>query len=479
MDQKKLRKIITVICIVTVSVFVLALTAACVIDKRHTVVELRGENTVTVPYKGTYTERGATAYSDGQVFGCIKNDLPVTTVGDVDTDKLGEYEITYSASFLWMNGSAVRTVCVVDSAAPVITLTGDVTAEASWFNGYTEEGFSAIDDFDGDITDKVERTELVDRIIYTVSDSAGNVATAERLLDYSAGIPILTLSGSEELSVKASTDYQDPGCTAADSLGNDLTEFIVKTGDVIPYQPGTYEIVYSVSNDMGDTVSATRTVNVIGSTLPDTVYPTTKTIYLTFDDGPGPYTSQLLDVLARYGVKATFFVTNLYGYSDMIGREFREGHTVAVHTKCHDYYTIYASEDAYIEDFNAMQSIIYQQTGTYACLFRFPGGSSNTVSRFNEGVMSRLTVDMEALGYKYFDWNVDSDDAGHTRSTDGVFENVIAGVEGKTYSVVLQHDIKDYSVDAVERIILWGLENGYRFEALSATSPDAHHGLNN
>ena len=45
--------------------------------------------------------------------------------------------------------------------------------------------------------------------------------------------------------------------------------------------------------------------------------------------------------------------------------------------------------------------------------------------------------------------------------------------------MVLQHDIKDYSVNAVEQVLIWGINNGYVFRALDASSPNAHHGINN
>ena len=220
----------------------------------------------------------------------------------------------------------------------------------------------------------------------------------------------------------------------------------------------------------------TRTVEVEPVELPPVVQPDEKTIYLTFDDGPGPYTEALLDVLAAYDVKATFFVTSEYPeYEDMIGRAYREGHTIAVHTASHNYYQIYASEQNYLDDFYAMQEVIYRQTGEYTQLFRFPGGSSNTVSNFNPGIMSRLTGMMNSLGYQYYDWHVDSGDAGGTRSTAGVVANVTSGCAERRTTVVLQHDVKDYSVDAVEQIIIWGRQNGFTFRALDLTSPTAHH----
>ena len=83
------------------------------------------------------------------------------------------------------------------------------------------------------------------------------------------------------------------------------------------------------------------------------------------------------------------------------------------------------------------------------------------------------------LGYQYFDWDVDSGDMGGTKTTAGVVENVIDGCTGRKSTIVLQHDVKDYSVAAVEQIILWGLRNGYTFRALDLTSPPAHHPVNN
>ena len=112
-------------------------------------------------------------------------------------------------------------------------------------------------------------------------------------------------------------------------------------------------------------------------------------------------------------------------------------------------------------------------------MIRFPGGSSNTVSRINPGIMTRLVQAVTDAGYQYYDWNVSSGDAGLTTDTDVVYQNVIDGIRSHNVSIVLQHDSKGYSVDAVERIIQWGLANGYTFLPLTPSSPKAHHRLNN
>ena len=106
-------------------------------------------------------------------------------------------------------------------------------------------------------------------------------------------------------------------------------------------------------------------------------------------------------------------------------------------------------------------------------------GGSNLVSKFNEGIMTTLTEAVQDAGFQYFDWNVDSNDAGGALRAKTVAANVLGGVENRRISIVLQHDIHDFSVDAVEDIIIWGLKNGYTFHALTENSPTCHHRVNN
>ena len=115
-------------------------------------------------------------------------------------------------------------------------------------------------------------------------------------------------------------------------------------------------------------------------------------------------------------------------------------------------------------------------------LMRFPGGSSNLVSKKYDGgthIMSYLSREVENRGFTYFDWNVTSGDAAGVTTPEGVYEQVVNGLKYDGSSVVLQHDIKGYSVDAVERIIAYGLEHGFIFSKLDASSFNAHHSVNN
>ena len=204
------------------------------------------------------------------------------------------------------------------------------------------------------------------------------------------------------------------------------------------------------------------------------------TIYLTFDDGPGPYTERLLDILKAHDAKATFFVTHVFSqYENLLKREAKEGHSVAVHSYSHDYNKIYASDEAYWADFDAMQEVIEKQTGEKTTLFRFPGGSSNTVSNAVPGMMTLLVKEANAKGLHYFDWNVASGDAGATTSSATVLQNCKVGAANHKNAVILCHDVKEYTVNAMEEFITWGLQNGYTFAALTPESDGAHHQVKN
>jgi peptidoglycan/xylan/chitin deacetylase (PgdA/CDA1 family) len=251
-------------------------------------------------------------------------------------------------------------------------------------------------------------------------------------------------------------------------------------GTVDHNRAGTYTITYSVTDSFGNTTKVTRTVTVKAASQPDVNTPGGKVIYLTFDDGPSKHTQTLLDVLAKYNVKATFFVVNTgYQMNKMLNAIVDAGHGIGMHSISHDYDKIYASEDAFFNDLYGMQKIIKDATGVTTTLMRFPGGSSNKVSKFNPGIMTRLTQAVTDQGFQYFDWNVSSGDAGGTKDTNQIIKNVTQGIGSKKSAVVLQHDIYSYSVAAVEEIIQWGLANGYTFQALTPSSPTCHHQVNN
>lgn len=443
-------------------------------------INLNGSPKETIEYGDTYTEQGATAAFNTPASKNVP--LNVTIKGSVDSSKLGTYHIHYKAKKGIFSVQKSREVKIVDTKSPIIELNKIDGYYPKTGETYQEEGFTATDNYDGDITSKIKRTEDKNVITYTVSDSSGNKTSVQRTIEYNDGIaPTITLNGDSDITIKAGTRFEDPGCTAKDSHGNDISDSVSVSDNISTYRAGTYTITYSVTDKFGNKASIDRTVTVEAVKQTATTSSGNKVVYLTFDDGPGAHTQQLLDILDKYNVKVTFFVTNVNsGYENMIAKEAAAGHTVAIHSASHDYKKIYSSVDAYFADLNEMSDIIYAQTGQRPKLIRFPGGSSNTVSlKYCSGIMTTLTKAVTDQGYKYFDWNVSSGDAGGTTSTEEVYQNVVNGMKSHNVSVVLQHDIKGFSVNAVERIIQWGLANGYTFLPLTTSTEDVHHGVNN
>jgi peptidoglycan/xylan/chitin deacetylase (PgdA/CDA1 family) len=433
---------------------------------------------VLVYGKDTYVEPGAIATADDKT-------IEVEISGSVDVTHVGTYEITYKAQYLWITKKVTREVRVVDTTAPVITL----KTVPGYFplpgEEYVEEGYTATDDYDGDITDRVVRRVENETVYYTVKDSSGNETTVERpIIHGDITPPVLTLKGDKNITINAGSAYAEPGYTATDNIDGDITNKVQISGSVNIYHAGTYKLTYTVTDNHGNTATAERVVEVKPIKQSGTQVADGKVIYLTFDDGPGKHTQRLLDILAQYNAKATFFVVNTgYSMNKMLNAIVDGGHCIAIHSKTHDYATIYSSEKAFFDDLYAMQKIIKDATGVTTTIMRFPGGSSNTISRkYCEGIMTQLTQAVKDQGFRYFDWNVSSGDAGGTKDTAQVVSNVIEGIKalgGKKPAVVLQHDIHGFSVDAVEQILIWGIQNGYRFEALTAASPRCEHQVQN
>ena len=210
--------------------------------------------------------------------------------------------------------------------------------------------------------------------------------------------------------------------------------------------------------------------------------PTGKVCYLTFDDGPSANTLKILEILDKYKVKATFFVVNdAHTKIEYIKQIHAAGHTVGLHSSSHVYEQIYKSVDNYFADLNALSAKVKELIGVESKVLRFPGGSSNTVSKTPK-IMTTLSHMVTERGYTYFDWNVSSEDASAARvSASKITYNVLQGARNKNSICVLMHDAagKTTTVDALPGIIEGLIVQGFSFAPLTAESYGYHHGINN
>lgn len=246
-------------------------------------------------------------------------------------------------------------------------------------------------------------------------------------------------------------------------------------------QEGEYQIAYYAYDLSGNEAVASRTVKVVkeyGSALPSQE----KTVYLTFDDGPSQNTKAILDILKQYEVPATFFVTGSHQqYNQYIQEAYSQGHTIGLHSYCHEYDEIYCSTDAYFQDLDKVGKMVEELIGFVPHYIRFPGGSSNKISsRYQKGIMTVLTKEVLRQGYQYYDWNCSLGDAeGHNIPASQLIQNATESHD--TNIVLLAHDTdeKDTTVEALSSIIEYYLQQGYQFRAIDDDSYYAHQSLHN
>lgn len=204
-----------------------------------------------------------------------------------------------------------------------------------------------------------------------------------------------------------------------------------------------------------------------------------QTVYLTFDDGPSAVTVDILNVLDKYSVKATFFVTS-GKYNSVMKEIVKRGHSIGLHCYNHSYSAIYKSDEAYFADLQKISDLVLSQTGKESKLIRFPGGSSNTVSKkYSNGIMSRITKSVTEKGYVYFDWNCQTGDAEGITDINKLVKNGTTYPKSAKNIVILMHDTKSATVKALPRIIEFYQKKGMKFAALTVSTAPVHHKVGN
>lgn len=432
--------------------------------------KLKGKREITLEVNNEYKENGY-----------LTNAKVLEVSNNINTSKLGTYTVLYKYKKYNKIKETIRVVNIVDKTPPELDLIGNLEIN-NCSKSYQEEGYAAFDNYDGDLTQKVEKEIKDGKIIYKVKDSSNNITTKERIFsNIDKEGPVIKLKGSS-VNLKINNKYVEQGYTVTDNCDDDLTSKVEITNNININKEGTYEVIYKVKDKSGNESKEVRKV---------TVYTPKKcffsvsngkpgVIYLTFDDGPSTKnTSRLLDILKEENVKATFFLIDKTNTDYLIKRMYDEGHTIGLHTASHNYKYIYSSTTNFIKDIEKIQEKVARITGEKSSIIRFPGGSSNTVSSFNSGIMCTLSNMVIEKGYHYFDWNVSSGDAGSKRSKKNTYRNVTNNLSKNRANVVLMHDIYDSTVDAVKDIIKYGKDNGYTFEKITMDTEMYTHYVNN
>ena len=215
-------------------------------------------------------------------------------------------------------------------------------------------------------------------------------------------------------------------------------------------------------------------VDVIGAQNPEDIEGT-RYVYLTFDDGPSVYTEEILDILKEKDVKATFFVCGKPKYEDSYKRIVDEGHTLGMHSYSHKYSDIYASPEAFHDDLKKLRVFLYENTDTMSKYYRFPGGSSNNVSKAD---MNELVGILDNEDITFFDWNVSAGDDKAGATKDVICANIVNNIPKFKHCIVLMHDAADKkaTVEALPEIIdaINGMEDTVMVPITDDTLPVQH-----
>lgn len=400
------------------------------------------------------------------------------TVDDskVNVHKLGKYKIVYKLN----KKDYTLNVEVVDTKKPTFSVenkeieVGSKVKASDFVKDIKDETKTKVY-FKDDVSFDKEGTQ---KVTVVVEDQGGNKAEKEvsikAVKDTKA--PLLAGLQNYDVLVGSKIDFMK-GITVTDDFDKN-PKVTVDSSKVDFSKAGTYKVVYTTKDKSGNERKYTQTVVVNAPRPVNAVAPSgDKVVYLTFDDGPSANTQRILDILDKYHAKASFFVTgNGQKYNYLIKEANKRGHTIALHTYCHDYPTVYASTDAYFNDLNKVGNMVKGLIGYTPRYIRFPGGSSNTVSRhYSSGIMSRLTKMVQEKGYQYYDWNVSSGDAARN--------NVPAAtlIANSTSSrnnqiMILCHDTaaKNTTVDALPKIIEHYQSLGYSFKAIDDSTFTPH-----
>lgn len=425
-------------------------------------VYLKGDYIVNINVGSVYHDKG------------VKTLKKIKTINEVDTSKIGSYEVKYIYRDNLFKYNFSRIVNVKDLEKPKIVLEGE-DVEYYCPNGkYQEKGFKAYDNVDLDITDKVKIKHKKDSITYEVEDSSGNrTKIIRKLREEDVEAPSISLNGDDNVFISLNESYNDTGVLVTDNCEGDLSSKVKVTNEVDTTKIGDYKVIYEVEDSSNNKSKIERNIKVREPLKANT-------IYLTFDDGPRDGTTdKILDILKEKDVKATFFVTN-NGSDLLIKRIVTEGHSIGIHTASHKYDIIYASAENYFNDLELVQKRIYDNTGVATKLIRFPGGSSNTISKkYSEGIMSTLTRETLDKGYQYYDWNIDSGDSSFATNSHKLYNSVINSLSHDKYNVILMHDTKTYTRDALSKIIDYAKSEGYSFDVLDINKMPLRQKVNN
>jgi len=259
--------------------------------------KVNGYKVITVDVNSNYS----LPYIEAYIFNNNINEK-ITKKDTVNINKVGKYEVTYKVKYLLTTKELTIKVNVVDRELPNIVLNGEENITICPNIEYIEEGYNAIDNYDGNITDKVEIKNNDTYLEYIVKDSSNNEFSIKRnIIKEDKELPIITLNGNSKYKISLGTKFNDKGYSATDNCDGDISGSVEVINNVNANKVGTYNIIYKVKDNSGNETSVTRVVEVIDNTKSND--------YVNIVNGP-TYIKGILIVNKKYSIPKDFGGTN-------------------------------------------------------------------------------------------------------------------------------------------------------------------------
>ena len=238
---------------VLITTIIILIIAMSIIYNTLPRLQLNGSKNITMSYRQEYEEPGVIVKNaNSKYMRKIKID------NNIDTKKIGNYYIDYSLKISGKTLHVRRNVKVIDDISPVIKLKGDQLTTISINKQYEEPGYTAQDEYDGDITQKVETIGEVDTknygeyvITYKVTDNSNNTTEVNRIVKVIDEEPPKILCKTEYSAFQTNSNNLID-CKAEDNFDGDISNKIKIIGEVDTTKPGIYKIKYTVKDDAGN-----------------------------------------------------------------------------------------------------------------------------------------------------------------------------------------------------------------------------------
>ncbi len=396
-------------------------------------LELKGDQTIEMEVNTIFKDPGATARFR---FSDYSDEISVNS--SLNTSKLGEYTIRYTLKKY--DKEISRNVKVVDTSAPSIQLKQGSTMRVFENGTFTDPGYSAMDNYDGDVSQQV-KVDVSDlnmkqqgkyEIIYTVNDSSGNRAEVKRIVEV----------------------CQDP------------------TTMKVHYQHDSYDNTaeewWFRKSENHERTTAARDAKMLETYDAYYLGPDEKTIYLTFDEGGNniTYIKEIVGVLNDNDVKATFFLTRNYikDNPEFINELVADGHLVANHSWHH--YDMPTLANA-----NDIDKFVSEITETEKTYMEVVGEPMKKVFRFPKGGMSERALKItQDLGYSNYFWSHAYYDYAEDVSGEEALKTLVDHYHNG--AIYLLHPSNKGNYLAMDPFIKYMKKQGYSFATVDTISKD-------